>query len=75
MMKTYLKVLFNSEGASPSEVKDQLMNMGFKATSGNYDFVYDWGEKDVKIEDLVWFADKVHSVLKGMKVYFSIETI
>ncbi|HEX17453.1 MAG: hypothetical protein DRN13_02505 [Thermoplasmata archaeon] len=74
-MKTYLKILFNSEGALPSEVKNQLMNMGFKATSGNYDFVYDWGDKDVKIEDLIWFADKVHSALKGMKVYFSIETI
>jgi len=74
-MKTYLKILFNSEGALPSEVKDQLMNMGFKATSGNYDFVYDWGEKDVKIEELVWFADKIHSALKGLKVYFSIETI
>lgn len=74
-MKTYLKIFFNSEGALPSEVKNQLMNMGFKATSGNYDFVYDWGDKDVKIEDLIWFADKVHSALKGMKVYFSIETI
>lgn len=74
-MKTYLKILFNSEGATPSEVKAQLMNLGFKATSGNYDFVYDWGEKNVKIEDLIWFADKIHSALKGLNVYFSIETI
>ncbi|HHF59091.1 MAG TPA: hypothetical protein ENL44_02695 [Thermoplasmatales archaeon] len=74
-MKTYLKIYFNSEGALPSEVKNQLMNLGFKATSGNYDFVYDWGNKDVRLEELVWFADKVHSVLKGTKVLFSIETI
>ena len=33
-MKTYLKILFNSEGDSPSEIKDLLFNMGFKAAKG-----------------------------------------
>lgn len=74
-MKTYLKILFNSEGHSPSEIRDQLMNMGFKATKGNYDFVYDWDEDSANVEQLVWFADKVHASLKDRNVYFSIETI
>jgi hypothetical protein len=74
-MKTYLKILFNSEGSSPSEIKDQLLNMGFKATKGNYDFVYEWNNTDTSVEELVWFADKVYSALKGSNVYFSIETI
>ncbi len=74
-MKTYLKIMFYSEGAAPSEVKNQLMNMGFKATKGNYDFVYDWGKTNQDIEDLVFFADKVHATLKNSNVYFSIETI
>jgi hypothetical protein len=74
-MKTYLKIVFNSEGASPSEIKNQLMNMGFKATKGNYDFVYEWKKESSEVEDLVWFADKVHSVLKKYNVFFSIETI
>jgi len=74
-MKTYLKIYFNSEGASPSEVKNQLMNMGFEATKGNYDFVYNWGKKNADVEELVWFADRIHSALKGCKVLFSIETI
>ena len=74
-MKTYLTILFNSEGASPSDVKDQLLNMGFKATKGNYDFVYEWNEETASVEELVWFADKVHSALRKNKVYFSIETI
>ena len=74
-MKTYLTIMFNSEGSSPSEVKDQLLNMGFKAEKGNYDFVYDWGEETTSVEELVWFADKVHAALKNSKVYFSIETI
>jgi hypothetical protein len=74
-MKTYLKIMFNSEGSTPSDVKNQLLNMGFKATKGNYDFVYDWSQDSLGIDELVWFADKVHSALKKNKVYFTIETI
>ena len=74
-MRTYLKITFNSEGASPSEVKNQLLNLGFKATKGSYDFVYDWNSETREIEDLIWFADKVHATLKNCNVYFSIETI
>ena len=74
-MKTYLKILFNSEGDSPSEIKDLLLNMGFKATKGNYDFVYEWKKESSNVDELIWFADKVHSALKNSKVYFDIETI
>ena len=74
-MKTYLKILFNSEGNTPSDIRDQLMNMGFKATKGNYDFVYDWDEDEANVDQLVWFADKVHAALKKSNVCFSIETI
>ena len=74
-MKTYLTIMFNSEGATPSHVKDQLLNLGFKAHQGNYDFVYDWGKEETNVEELVWFADKVHATLKETNVYFTIETI
>jgi len=74
-MKTYLKILFSSEGDSPSEVKDLLLNMGFKATKGNYDFVYEWDTESTDVEELIWFADKVHQSLKNSNVLFDIETI
>ena len=74
-MKTYLTIMFNSEGTHPSEIKNQLMNMGFKATKGNYDFVYDWGADAASVDELVFFADKIHAALKNNKVYFTIETI
>jgi len=74
-MKTYLTIMFNSEGSKPSEVKNQLLNLGFKAAKGNYDFIYEWEEEQVKIDELVWFADKVHSALKDSNVLFSIETV
>jgi len=67
--------MFNSEGSSPSEIKDQLLNLGFRATKGNYDFVYEWKEGSSNVEELIWFADKVHSTLKNSNVYFTIETI
>jgi len=67
--------MLNSEGSTPSDIKNQLLNMGFTATKGNYDFVYEWKEESVDIDELVWFADKVHSALKKSKVYFTIETI
>ena len=74
-MKTYLTLYFNSEGASPSEIKNQLLNLGFKAAKGNYDFVYEWQDNADNVEELVWFADKVHAALKNSNVNFSIETI
>lgn len=74
-MKTYLTIMFNSEGNSPSDVKNQLLNLGFKATKGNYDFVYEWDKDQVNVDELVWFADKVHASLKDTKVIFSIETV
>lgn len=49
--------------------------MGFKATKGNYDFVFDWGRDKADINDLIFFADKVHTALKECHVYFNIETI
>ena len=67
--------MFNSEGAAPSEIKNQLMNMGFMATKGNYDFVFDWGSQKININDLVFFADKIHAALKNCNVVFNIETI
>jgi len=74
-MKTYLKILFSSEGSTPSEIKDLLLNMGFKATKGNYDFVYEWDAESTGVDELIWFADKVHAALSNSHVLFDIETI
>ena len=74
-MKTYLTIIFNSEGNSPSEVKNQLLNLGFRVTKGNYDFVYEWDKESATKEELVWFADKIHTTLKKANILFTIETI
>lgn len=72
-MKAYLTILFSTEGPLPSEIVNRLQMIGFKPTTGNYDFVYDWG-KNAGVEETIFFADKVHEVLRGMGVMFRFET-
>ncbi|MCK5024061.1 MAG: hypothetical protein KAR56_00425 [Thermoplasmata archaeon] len=72
-MRTYLTVMFSTEGNLPSEIADRLQMIGFKPCTGNYDFVYHW-DKNASLEDTIYFADKVHEVLKDMGVMFSTET-
>lgn len=72
-MNTYLTVMFNSEGAKPSEVVDRLYALGFKPTTGNYDFIYEWDRK-ASIKEAIWFADKIQATLKGMNVIFKLES-
>lgn len=74
MTKTYLKVWFSSDGRNPSEITSMLVGMGFKPTTGGYDYVYIWRKKP-SIEDLVVFAEQVQQTLKGTGVYFKLETL
>ena len=73
-MKSYLVVWFNSEGAKPSEVNQRLMSLGFKPIQGSHDYVYEWG-KNVDVEEILRFGDRVKMTLQGMNVMFKIETI
>ncbi|RLF51153.1 MAG: hypothetical protein DRN11_03300 [Thermoplasmata archaeon] len=73
-MKTYVTIIFSSEGAKPSEVKNRLLELGLKAVRGSYDFVYEW-DKEPDIDTLLWFADKIQEALKGTDVMFSLETV
>ncbi len=74
-MKSYLIVWFNSEGARPSEVNQRLMSLGFKPVQGTHDYVYEWGRKNVDVEEILRFGDKVRMTLQGMNVLFKLETI
>ena len=73
-MKSYLIIWFNSEGGKPSEINRRLMSLGFKPMQGTHDFVYDWG-KNVNVEEILSFGDKVQMTLDGLNVMFKIETV
>ncbi len=73
-MKSYLIVWFNSEGGKPSEINQRLLSLGFKPMQGSHDFVYEW-RKDVEVEEILRFGDKVQMTLSGLNVMFKLETI
>jgi len=72
-MRTYLSVMFSSDGARPSDVVERLQMIGFRPTTGNYDFIYEW-DRHATVEDSIYFADKVHEALDGLGVLFRLET-
>ncbi len=73
-MKTYLVVMFNSDGAKPTEVTKRLLGLGFRPVKGNYDYVYEWG-KNARTDDVIRFGDKVQITLQGLGVMFRLETV
>lgn len=73
-LKTYLTVWFSSEGATPIEVVERILAMGFKPIKGHYDHVYDWA-KEPSLEEVLELANKLHETLKGMKVTYKLETV
>lgn len=72
-VKTYLTIWFYSEGASPMEVVEKLRSMGFEPLRGYHDHVYNWGRK-VDLIEVLQLANKVHETLRGMKVFYKLET-
>ncbi|MGC8580751.1 MAG: hypothetical protein ACP5RS_01025 [Thermoplasmata archaeon] len=73
-MKSYLLINFNSEGATPSEIINRLVTLGFKPITGNYDFEYSW-KREPSTDEAIELADKVHEILKGYNVIYKMETI
>jgi len=70
---TYLTLTFSSEGSKPSQIISTLESIGFKPSTGFYDFQYEW-EDTASLDDVVMLADKVSTTLKGMKTSFKMET-
>jgi hypothetical protein len=73
-MQTFVKLVFSSEGAKPSDVVDRLCMLGFKPVQGHYDLVYEW-DRTATVQDAIWFGDKIHAVLQGLDVLYEIETV
>ncbi len=72
--KTYLTIIFSSEGERPSEILTRLRSLGFKPITGSKDMVYEWGNH-ATVEEAISLLDKVYTTLQGYNVLFSAETI
>ena len=75
---TLVSVWFYSEGASPSQVINKLLELGFKPVRGAYDFVYEHTDEDMSEADLssaiLEISNALHKTLSGFKVLYNLDT-
>lgn len=73
-MRTYVRMTFHSEGASPLKVLETMRTLGFEESMGMHDFVYKWKET-TEIGEVIRLTTKMHERLKGLDVSYEITTI
>ncbi|UCG67990.1 MAG: hypothetical protein JSV09_09115 [Thermoplasmata archaeon] len=75
---TYMEVSMNSEGVTPCELTNKLKQHGWVPCYGRYDYAFrwdtSWGDKDHNIQEFMNYIDKVHEILKGYNVNYSLRT-
>ena len=73
-MRTYVRMLFHSEGSDPHGVVTIMRALGFEESMGMHDFVYKWKEK-ATFDDVIGLVTQMHQRLKGLDVHYEITTI
>ena len=73
-----MEVSLNPDGPPPSELTNTLRKFGWTPVYGRYDYAYKWNDNWSKNEDNIneYFThmNKVHEVLKGSHVNYSLRT-
>ena len=73
-MRTYVRMVFHSEGASPLDVLKVMRELGFDESMGMHDFVYKWKDR-AALDEVIELVGKMHTRLKGLDVNYEITTI
>ncbi|MCI4319487.1 MAG: hypothetical protein L3J87_03320 [Thermoplasmata archaeon] len=73
-MRTYVRMIFSSEGADPQAVLKVMREIGFEESMGMHDFVYKWKEK-ASLDEVIRLTTEMHQKMKGLKVSYEITTI
>ena len=73
-MRTYVRMTFHSEGASPLKVLDVKRSLGFEEAMGIHDFVYKWKDRTT-LDEVIRLTTSMHERLKGLDVSYEITTI
>ncbi len=73
-MRTYVRMTFHSEGASPLKVRETMRGLGFEESMGMHDFVFRWKEKTT-IDEVLELTSQMHEKLRGHDVSYEITTI
>jgi hypothetical protein len=73
-MRTYVRMIFQSEGSSPREVLRVMRDLNFEESMGIHDFVFKW-TKQPSIDDVLELVTNMHGRLKGLGVNYEVTTI
>ncbi|PNX53027.1 MAG: hypothetical protein BV458_06540 [Thermoplasmata archaeon M9B2D] len=73
-METYVDLYLSADGEKASEIQRRLKALGLKPGIGEHDFLYDWN-KIVSPNEIIAFADRVQSELRGTGVILRFTTI
>jgi hypothetical protein len=73
-MRTYVRMIFQSEGASPPAVLKVMRELGFEESMGMHDFVYRWKEQ-APFDEVISLVGRMHDRLRGLHVSYEITTI
>jgi len=73
-MRTYVRMIFDSEGAGPADVLRVMKEMGFEESMGMHDFVYKWKER-ASFDEVLKLITTLHERMKGLRVNYEITTI
>lgn len=73
-MRTYVRVIFNSEGADPQEVTKVMRELGFEESMGMHDFVYKWKNK-AAIDEVLKLISSMHGKIRGLHLNYEVTTI
>lgn len=74
-MRTYVRMLFNSEGAEPGDIVGLMQDLGFEPSLGTHDFVYVWNGKKTAIDEVLALIGKMHKKMKGLNLSYEITTV
>ncbi len=73
-VRTYVRMLFHSEGSDPQAVVSTMRSLGFEESMGMHDFVYKWKER-ATFDDVIRLITEMHHRMKGLDVHYEITTI
>jgi hypothetical protein len=73
-MRTYVRMIFHSEGANPRDVISVMRELGFEESMGMHDFVYKWKER-ASMDEVLSLVTTMHGRMKGLNVNYEITTI
>ncbi|HZY91309.1 MAG TPA: hypothetical protein VFG07_00835 [Thermoplasmata archaeon] len=73
-MRTYVRMIFHSEGADPLSVLHVMRDLGFEQSMGMHDFVYTWKER-ATLDEVLKLVSTMHGRIKGLNVNYEITTV